>query len=64
VARLFSLIQADPAIDNRVKLVLVRPPAVYTVYASPRFWIVYHVVGNVVSILKVGRAGVSEPTPW
>jgi hypothetical protein len=65
IARLLELIAADPWIDNRVKLAWLVPPVAYTVYASSRFWILYHVVSSdTVHVLNVGRSGLSEPTPW
>lgn len=65
VVRLLGLIQAEPWIDNRAKIALLRPPAVYTVYVSPRFWIVYHMIDSqTINVVNVGRAGISEPAPW
>jgi hypothetical protein len=63
IARLLRLIEMDPSIDGRAKLPLMRSAGFYTVYASARFWIVYHVNGNVIVVTAVGRAGLPEPTP-
>lgn len=61
VLRLLGIIRMDPVPDGQVKHVLRVPPVVFTVYATPRFWIAYHVVGNVVNVNNVGRAHESRP---
>lgn len=64
IRRLLGIIQADPYVDNRAKIVLPRPPAVFTVYVSPRFWIVYRLVGNsLITVYNVGWAS-TPPAPW
>lgn len=61
VDRLFELIKMESVPDGVVEHVLMLPPVVFTVYATPRFWIAYHVVGNVVNVNNVGRARESRP---
>lgn len=55
VRRLFSLIQADPAIDNIHKIVFAVPPAVYTAYNDRQWLIIYHVVGNAIRVVSIIR---------
>jgi len=64
IRRIIGLIQLDPSPDNRVKILIPVMPVFYTAYMTGRFWIVYHVNGRVIHIDNVGRAGLSEPTPW
>jgi len=56
VRRLLSLIQADPHIDGVFKHVFPMPPAIYTVYDDPQWWIVYHLVGQGIRVVSITRA--------
>lgn len=59
VQRIFGLIQIEPVPDPATKVVLMVPPAVFTVYYTSRFWVVYHVIGSEIRVVNVGRA--SDP---
>ncbi len=56
--------QIDPTVDNEYKIALPHPPAVFTVYVTPRFWIVYHVLPDQVIHIDEHRARIRRPTPW
>jgi hypothetical protein len=45
------------------KIVAPRPPAIFTAYVSPRFWIFYRVRGTVITIDNVERARGHFPMP-
>lgn len=64
IRRNLGLIQLDPAPDNRHKLVVPRPPVVYTVYVTPQFWIWYYVRSQTVIITTIERARGYIPMPW
>jgi hypothetical protein len=64
VVRLLGVIRIEPTPDRRNKHTLMLPPLVFTVYTTNQFWIVYHVVGNRVTILNVAHADEGAPSPW
>lgn len=55
VLALIEQIRADPAPDEVNRYVLHVPPAVVTVFAKNKFWIVYRLVGGTISVLNIGR---------
>jgi hypothetical protein len=55
VLRLVEHIRLDPSPNGTTRIVLMVPPAVFTVLVQSGFWIVYHVSGSQVSIVNVGR---------
>lgn len=59
-----NIIRQDPSIDNEHKLFFGRFPLVFTLYASPRFWIIYSVSNTIITVENIGRAGYSDPSPW
>ncbi len=56
VRYLLSLIQTDPHIDGVVKHVFPMPPAIYTIYDHPQWWIVYHLIGPSIRVVSIQRA--------
>ena len=50
IRRLLGIIQLDPSIDGRNKIVVPRPPAIFNAYVSLQFWILYRVVGDVIHV--------------
>lgn len=56
--RIFGHIQVDPVPDPAAKVVIMVPPAVFTVHYASAFWVVYHVVGAEIRVVNVGRARV------
>jgi len=62
--RLLDILAQDPKVDGRIKVFQPVPPAVFSLYADPEFWILYHIVRNVqVSVLNIDYAG-AKVTPW
>jgi hypothetical protein len=59
VRRLLGLIQLDPSIDNRSKIVFPMPPGVFTAYVTSQFWIVYHVIGPAIRVISIWRHAVN-----
>lgn len=42
VRRLIWLIELDPFVDGKVKIMVDMHPIVFTVYCHPDYWIMYH----------------------
>ena len=64
VGRLLDLLEQDPRIDGRNKIIVMIPPVGFSLYADSRFWILYHIVQNTtVSVLNIDRAD-TKITPW
>lgn len=54
--RIFVLIDADPFIDNKVKVLFNFPPIMGIMYVHPRFRLLYHHLGNdSISIVAIWR---------
>jgi hypothetical protein len=64
IRRLLRIIQFDPSVDGIHKIIAARPPAIFTAYVSPRFWIFYRVRVNLISIDLIERATKRFPVPW
>lgn len=65
VRRILGLIELDPSVDGINKITVPRPPAIFTCYVTPKFWIFYYLKGNDVAIVHViERATGYIPVPW
>lgn len=64
VRRLLGIIGLDPSVDNLHKIIVPRPPAIFTCYVTRHFWIYYYVRGNIVRITSIERATGHIPAPW
>lgn len=54
----------DPWIDNKTKIAFPLPPAILTLYADGKYWIMYHVVKNTeIRIWNIGYAH-EPPKPF
>jgi len=64
VGRLLDLLEVDPRIDGRNKILVTIPPVGFSCYVDPEFWILYHIVENdIVSVLNIDYAD-TKVTPW
>ena len=63
IRRIVRIIGLDPSIDGVHKIIAPRPPAIFSVYVSPEFWVYYRVRGNMVTIDLIERAAKHFPAP-
>ncbi|MGH2608677.1 MAG: hypothetical protein ACRDHF_06255 [Tepidiformaceae bacterium] len=48
----------DPTTNNRTTFAFPVPPAIMTLYADDRFWVLYHLPnGDELNVVAFGRAG-------
>lgn len=56
IDRIIQNICENPGIDNQVKFWFPVSPAVFSLYADARYWVVYHQRNNfTIGVLNVGR---------
>lgn len=65
VRRLLGVIEMDPSVDGINKITVPKPPAIFTCYVTPQFWIYYYLKNNDIAVVHlIERARGYIDVPW